>query len=201
MESIRDSNRWNFSDEQKHVTISLGNIGYWPMQGDEHPLIQKDSGHNMSSFFLFYLWLSPWHFLGLNIDDMGVALPFSILLPALWLPSILLPVLNLGNEGMIQSIIMNDNPSNPQQPIHSLCVSRTSKYSGRAIWTLKSFAWPCNSSTSLRTKKRAGSEIGCTDWVRPSRPHDARPASHRSEMIRETFWDRCSSTVVFFHHL
>ena len=31
-------------------------------------------------------------------------------------------VLNLGNEGMIQSILINDDPSNPQQPIQQPCV-------------------------------------------------------------------------------
>ena len=36
-------------------------------------------------------------------------------------------LLNVGNEGMIQSIIMNDNPSNPLQPIHSLRFLRTRK--------------------------------------------------------------------------
>ena len=46
--------------------------------------------------------------------------------PLLEITRITYRCLNVGNEEMIQSIIINDNPSNPQQPIHSLRFLRTS---------------------------------------------------------------------------
>ena len=44
----------------------------------------------------------------------------------------------VGNEGMIQSILINDSPSNPQQPIQQPCVKRTSKHTQHQTYHLPS---------------------------------------------------------------
>ena len=57
-------------------------------------------------------------------------------------------VLQIGNDGMIHFIIIHDSPSNPQQPIHSLLVSRTSKLPIDVQTALRIHAWRVESAIS-----------------------------------------------------